>query len=517
MSASKELFRLIKSLNQTEKRYFKIYASRHVVGEKNKYVRIFEAIEKQSRKHSGEYDEKELKQIFKGEVFIRQFHVPKNYLYHLILRSLTAYHSEKSISYQVKDIIRQVEILYEKKLFSQCKKLLVKAKELSTSFEYHLQLIEIIRWEIQLISAQGYSNIDEQDLKTLHSEINDSLHITKNANDYSSLVSEFYLTIVRKGLIRTPADINAYKKIFNHPLLQSGDKALSYSALCNYYDCKMAYYTAQLDYKNACIYSEKLVKYIESHPHQISENPRKYANTLNNFIILLFNEKKYNAVLMNIHKLEKIQTDNDELKNRIAFTVNELELLFYIETGQTSKGLSLANHIKGKLTSGEIEPPSEASALILYLNLSISYFAVEKFSEANRWINKIIHGSSGTIIRSDLHCFAKIFSLIINYEMGNRIMIEYAVKSTYRFLLKRNRIHKYENIILDFMRKKMPVINNAKELTFAFTSLKTDIEKLSQNKFEKQALEYFDLVSWLESKIQKKSFAEIVKEKAKLN
>jgi hypothetical protein len=49
---SDQLFRLIKSLTTAEKRYFKIFASRHSIGGKNEYVNLFDAIDKQSK-----YDE----------------------------------------------------------------------------------------------------------------------------------------------------------------------------------------------------------------------------------------------------------------------------------------------------------------------------------------------------------------------------------------------------------------------------------------------------------------------------
>ena len=40
MKASESLFFLIKSLSQNEKRYFKVSASLHVLGEKNNYEKI---------------------------------------------------------------------------------------------------------------------------------------------------------------------------------------------------------------------------------------------------------------------------------------------------------------------------------------------------------------------------------------------------------------------------------------------------------------------------------------------
>ena len=53
---SKNLFNLIKTLTKSEKRYFKIEASKHGGDKKNHYVKLFDAIEAMN-----EYDEEALK------------------------------------------------------------------------------------------------------------------------------------------------------------------------------------------------------------------------------------------------------------------------------------------------------------------------------------------------------------------------------------------------------------------------------------------------------------------------
>lgn len=52
---SLELHELIHSLKPSEKRYFKLEASKHNSDKKNKYLSLFEAVEKQK-----EYNETEL-------------------------------------------------------------------------------------------------------------------------------------------------------------------------------------------------------------------------------------------------------------------------------------------------------------------------------------------------------------------------------------------------------------------------------------------------------------------------
>ena len=44
--------------------------------------------------------------------------------------------------------------------------------------------------------------------------------------------------------------------------------------------------------------------------------------------------------------------------------------------------------------------------------------------------------------------------------------------------------------------------------------MKAELEEISKDPFEKKALEYFDFISWLESKITGQPFANIVRAKA---
>src|SRR5690606_33276142 len=113
------LFKLIKSLNKPEKRYFKVFSSRISGNEKSNYAILFDAIDKQK-----EYDEAAILKRFKKEAFIKSFSITKSRLYDAILRSLDAYHGNSSTEAQLKKLLHCVEILYKKALYQQSAKLL---------------------------------------------------------------------------------------------------------------------------------------------------------------------------------------------------------------------------------------------------------------------------------------------------------------------------------------------------------------------------------------------------------
>ena len=82
--AKKHLFELIQSLSMSEKRFFKVFSSRHVIGNENDYVKLFDLIQAMDI-----YDEN---LVVKAK-FVKNSSAEKNYLYRLILKSLNAYNA----------------------------------------------------------------------------------------------------------------------------------------------------------------------------------------------------------------------------------------------------------------------------------------------------------------------------------------------------------------------------------------------------------------------------------------
>ena len=71
-TVSDQLFRLIKSMTKSEKKYFHQFAQRHVKGQSNNYLRLFLAIEQQEV-----YDEARLKLAQKtSQLLVRELGLP---------------------------------------------------------------------------------------------------------------------------------------------------------------------------------------------------------------------------------------------------------------------------------------------------------------------------------------------------------------------------------------------------------------------------------------------------------
>lgn len=70
----------------------------------------------------------------------------------------------------------------------------------------------------------------------------------------------------------------------------------------------------------------------------------------------------------------------------------------------------------------------------------------------------------------------------------------------------------FQTRIIKFL-KKLNTVKTDKELRLAFKDLRDQLVPLANNPYEKRAFMYFDIISWLESKILGKPVHEVIQSK----
>ena len=510
MKASDNLFELIKSLEKQEKRYFKVYSSKHIVGQGNDYIKLFDQIDKQKV-----YDEAAIKKRFKGESLGIHFPVMKNYLYNLILKSLLAYHADKTVGSELKDFLRKIEILYQKGLHKHCIKILSKAKNLAYKHEKFALLFEILEWEEKIVRDQLHAKKLEAFLRENFKEFEALNEKYKNLYEYKYINSKLFILTKKEEKLRSKMRIENIHFIINTPVMKSEKKALSFNAKYLYHNMLGFYLQTKGDLKKSYIHRKSLVNLFESNQEHLAEHTSNYIAALNNLLIICVPLEKYKEFHFLLRKMRAIPAKSSEIKARIFSRSYNLELSMYIDTGQFEKIIPLINKIEAGLKEFKRQFVI-AHEMIFYYSISYCYLAICDYNNALKWLNKVLN-ETNIETREDIHGFARILNLIIHYELDHADLLGYITKSTYRFLYKRKRLYKFETSFLNFIRQKLPKVKSNKELVSAFKELKMELGAITKDPFEKKALEYFDFISWLESKIGNRPFAEIVKEKAKKN
>ena len=145
--------------------------------------------------------------------------------------------------------------------------------------------------------------------------------------------------------------------------------------------------------------------------------------------------------------------------------------------------------------------------LVFYYKIASLYFGAGDYEQTVEYLNKIINWK--TDLRTDLQCYARLLHLIAHYELDNFKLIEYLIRSVYRFMAKMNNLSRVEEEILNFLKRSFYL--PPKQLTPAFEELLTKLKQLEQNRFETRAFVYLDIISWLESKVSKQPLGAVLR------
>ncbi len=506
MIASEELHKLIKSLSQSEKRFFKIYASRHVIGEVNNYVYLFDAITNQ--KH---YDEKEIKRKFEGEPFMNRFAAVKNYLHHLILKSMRNFHSGSTIDIELKEMLIDIDFLYQKGLYKQCQKLHSKAEKLAIETDKKTRLLEILEWKAKILQITNKDSEQEHFHKNVFLEESHILNTIKLSLELKSEVLDVFAMIRKKGFARSTKDLELINEVvkkyskLNYQKLNFNDKYY-----LNYINT--VYFTSSGKNQKSYFYTKRNIDLLESIPAKLrDEEFEKYIVSLNNLVVNLININKVTEIKPYLEKIRSLATHNIRENIILWATSYKLVLGVTIKSGDYDEAERIVEEVSTGMAFYSDKIPA-TDIVLLKFNMAIVYFVCNNYSKAIRALNEIINENELSL-RSDIQSFARIIRLIVFWEKGEQEMLPYATLSAYRFLYKKKKLYKFESIVLRFIKEKVPNINTSGKQKMAFIELQKELEKQLKDPLEKKALDYFDFITWIESKISKKDFKQLAKEK----
>jgi hypothetical protein len=511
MKKSEDVFRLIKSLTKSEKRYFKIHASRHSIGGRNIYVKLFDAIDSMK-----EYDEDLVKLKFKGEKFVSSLFSTKNYLFNIILKSLTEYYATGSLRQEINRIIDEFLILMEKGMYKQAEKRLIKAKALTIKNEMFELVLDILNLELRLLTRLNYTG-KAHDLYTKNAK--EKSQISGKLNNFNEIINTYYLLSVIWQKDKSPDSGDREwieKNITKNPLFKNDQNALSNKAKLFYYRILFIASETNLDTQKSYSVLKKIIEHTDSHDEVLNNFAGQYINSLTNLVSLDISLKKYNSAEKNIEKLKNLPGRLSPGKLTITTEASIFHYTYFllfvlcIETVQLDRGLILISEVESKLKQykGYI---LKFRIMQFYFFFANMHFLRSEYDSSLKWLNKILNENTNEV-SPDLMSYSRILSLVIHYEKNDYELIEHMIKSTKRFLSKNQRTFKFEKSVLDFLSKALR-LSDDKNINELLLSFKKSLLAILNDPYESDAIENLDLISWIESRLQNKPIAAILKEK----
>ncbi len=504
MKPSNELFKLIKSLSKSEKRFFKL-SSALQSGEKN-YLRIFDYVEKQD-----EYEEEDLKNEFKSEKFIKHLPSEKNHLYRLILKSLRLFYSEQTVSSILKQELKNVEILYDKALYKECEKFVTRAKSIARLNEEFYYWYELISWEKRLLEAAFEEGEFGVDLDELIAEEEEVITRLRNLAEYQVIYSKINLIFRSGGFTRNEQERKIVEDIADYHLIKGKNTALSTRASSMCYYIKGLCAATNLNYEDSFQFFNRTKDILDENPHIKEDLGQRYVNTLSHLLRCFIDNKQFDDAKKMIDEIRELEgkkgfTTTDISLRIFSISLNA-EMAFNHALGKFNETLLLATNEHNLAMEAKI---SKEQNILFQYNKAYAHFGCGDFKKALNTLNSVLNDNEQRL-RQDIYSFARIFNLIIHYELGNYDFLEYVIKSTNRYFNKKERDYEIESTVIRYIRKlaKTIVMSQRNEI---MEKMKAEVAELIKVQQERVILEYFHLPAWIDSKINKIEFPDAVKQ-----
>jgi len=487
MKSSDELHQLIKSMNMSEKRHFKIHSSRHVIGEKNNYLHLFDAIAAQQV-----YEEAEIKKQFSDSTFIKHLPSEKHYLYNHVLESLNSFNKEKTFLSRHANILISIEILYNRGLFAQAKKIIRKAKAEAYSLEKFSVLLLLVRWETIIF-------IKDEDEKNLDENISEELRILE--------VMRIQYQLMRYAF---SIQIHIDKGHNSVPYLNSQERAMKKSGPAServnsfwakyYYHSSIGLLSSVRNKQMMRYQSYKEIKMLmDKNPQFIKDLPWIYHLNVNNLANTMFLLKKYTEAEM-LLKQQRVFLPANKIKNstleKIVFlNTHESELFLHYKTMRYDKAEKLIGEIDGEIK--KIDLKFSPLLFDLYFMMAVVSLMAKNYKGATRWLNKMLNAERITFFRKELQVNSRLLFLIVLLESDD-LLFENRFNSTKRFLANEPQFKTQQKIleairlITDKKDKNKPLLKNLLQ------EIKRDWKKTNAEALNKQ----FDFAEWMESKMK---------------
>ena len=503
--ATDALFQLIHSLQKQEKRNFKLYVKRNSSNEDMKVIQLFDALDAMN-----EYDEDVL--LRKATSLKKQqLSNTKAHLYKQVLASLRLLEN-KNIDIQLHEQLDNARILYNKGLYLQSLKVLDKTKETAKANNQISLLVQVLFLEKKIESLHITRSLKDRAAQLIGEadDVNEHLiRITKLSN----LSLQLYSWYINNGHARNEKDEIEIDNYFQSYLSEDLKKANDFYAKLYLYQSYSWYAFIRQDFIMYYRYTQHWVDLFHKETLMIEIETASYIKGLHNLLNAHFTVRNYSKFEKDLKQFEAFansdvvkQSDNNRIQVFVYLYIAKINQHFL--DGTFAQGLLLVPEIENKLREFQLHLDRHR-ILVFYYKIASLYFGAGEFGSSVDYLNKIINWKVD--LRNDLQCYARLLHLIAHYELGNFDLMEYLVKSVYRFMAKMENLSLVEEEMFKFLRKSFKL--SPKQLKPEFEKLLQKLKQFEKNRFETRAFVYLDIISWLESKVYAKPVYEIIREK----
>jgi hypothetical protein len=435
----------------------------------------------------------------------------KAHLYKQVLASLRVLENN-NIDIQLHEQLDNARILYNKGLYLQSLKILNKIKEIARENNQISLLVQVLFLEKKIESLHITRSLKNRADQLIAESDNINEHVFR-ITKLSNLSLGLYSWYINHGHARNENDEIEISNYFKSYLTEDLKNADGFYEKLYLYQSYSWYAFIRQDFLMYYRYTQHWVDLFSQEPMMIEIETASYIKGLHNLLNSHFTLQNYSRFEADLQRFEEFaESDigmlNDNNKIQVFVYLYIAKINQHFLDGTFTQGLFLVPYIKEKLEEYHLHLDRHR-ILVFYYKIASMYFGAGDYSTTIDYLHEIINWKVD--LRNDLQCYSRLLHLITHYELGNFALLEYLIKSVYRFMAKMENLSKVEEEIFNFLRKSFHL--SPKELKPAFEKLLNKIKQFEGNRLETRAFVYLDIISWLESKIYEKPVYEIIREK----
>jgi hypothetical protein len=451
--AEDDLMLLIKSLNSSEKRYFKIF-SKNEVSEEKAYMYLFEII----NSSQSPINNQTLKQKLSDKGYNVDIIKTKQYLFNNIIKSLILFDIDNDSEIAIKMKMLEVRVLLKRNLLNSVTHKLKLLEKICTEQNKTIVLSEIYGIqktnttnsinkvnsfkEIEALILDDKENnsklINEMNLKSILLELSylNSQEFTLNENDFTNKCNEISIDD------RLKIDVNK----------QSYTGQMLYFLIVGYLNLK------QKNYKNAVEYFSKYINLLDKNKFLLKQNQFNYISGLGNLIAAYGKLKQYKKIERLLAKL-KVMKFEDERLNIMQIKSYYLHISqLYTETKRFIDLCNLYSSFQIWVSKNKNKIEKQILLKIEY-GFSVAFLVNGNFGKSLVIVNRIL-SEPKTKSYMKVAVSAKIIAALCHYKKGDYEVVYSVLRSLSRQLSIKDLEQTKEYVFSKCFTKDIVCVNN---------------------------------------------------------
>lgn len=491
-----QLWRLIETLTKAEKRNFKLYATRAGSTSENKFIQLFDVLDRLS----GSNDSLVMTKL---GISKSQYSNLKRHLYQQLLTSLRLIYISREIDIELREQIDFSHILYGKGLYLDALRSLERAK--GRAVEHNRDVLHLEILEFQKLIESRHITLSRQIVNKMDLLLNESAarsYSVLNTSELFNLNIQIHGRYIECGHSRNEQDridnatfwsqIQTYR--FDREAVSS-----TFHQKINRFQASMWYNYIQLSFDDALESAMNGLTLFHLSEHMRVKDPDLYLRCIYYVTVFAFltgdlpRQRRYLAVLDRFLSDDQIQLNENSYL--IGNTYRGLVTLnTYFAAGQWGEAEAAGQELRLAKVKGDFRPTDHRWGQFLY-KFAATNFVLRNFDRALDYLNEIVNMKSG-ILREDLLLNTRLLHLICNYELANRALVDYHLTNFTRQMRRSSDTANIHRLAAATLRKLIKSVTA--EHPPIYRKLLQDLKLAAAgDPFEHKTLLYLDLTQWV--------------------